>query len=135
MRKQATSPAWFLLVISAGAAQLSAAPVIASVANAASNTPSALPNGSIAPGSIFVVNGTGLGPANISTDSKPFQSTSLNGTSAAITVNGTTVSALMAYTSDKQIEALLPSNTPAGTGTITVTYNGQASPTAPLRHR
>ncbi len=130
MRKQAISPAWFLLVISAGAAQLSAAPVITSVANAASNTPSALPNGSIAPGSIFVVNGSGLGPANTFTDSNPFQSTSLSGTYATITVNGTTVSALMAYTSDKQIEALLPSNTPTGTGTISVTYNGQASPTA-----
>jgi uncharacterized protein (TIGR03437 family) len=110
--------------------QLSAAPVITSVANAASNTPSALPNGSIAPGSIFVVNGSGLGPADTVTDPTPFQSTSLSGTSATITVNGTTVSALMAFTSDKQIQALLPSNTPTGTGTITVTYNSQASSTA-----
>src|SRR6266480_4889770 len=95
MRQQAISPTCLLLVISAVAAQLSAAPVITSVANAASNTPSALPNGSIAPGSIFVVNGSGLGPANNITDSNPFQSTSLSGTSATITVNGTTVNALM----------------------------------------
>ncbi len=120
----------FVILVSAVIPRLSAAPTITSVANGASNTPSILPSGSIAPGSIFVVYGGGMGPANISIASNPFQSTSLNGTSATITVNGTTVNALMYYTSDKQIAALLPSNTPTGTGTITVTYNGQASPTA-----
>src|SRR5450759_4579315 len=96
----------FLLLIS----QLSAAPAITSVMNAASNLPSLLPNGSIAAGSIFVVKGSGMGPANISIAPNPFQATGLSGTSAAITVNGTTVNALMYYTSDKQIAALLPSS-------------------------
>lgn len=98
--------------------------------NAASNTPSILPNGSIAQGGIFVVKGNGMGPADLSIASKPFQSTSLSGTSATITVNNVTVNALMHYTSDKQMAALLPSNTPTGAGTITVTYNGQVSPAA-----
>jgi uncharacterized protein (TIGR03437 family) len=98
--------------------------------NAASNLPSVLPNGPIAPGSIFIVKGSGLGPSTLAVASAPFQSTTLNGTSAAVTVNGTTVNALMYYTSDKQIAALLPSNTPTGTATITATYNGQSSPTA-----
>jgi uncharacterized protein (TIGR03437 family) len=40
----------------------------------------------------------------------------------------TTVAALMYYTSDTQVAALLPSNTPTtGPGTFTVTYNGQIS--------
>src|SRR6185503_774438 len=44
------------------------------------------------------------------------------------------VNALMYYTSDKQIAALLPSNTPTGgPATITVTYNGQASPPTAIR--
>jgi uncharacterized protein (TIGR03437 family) len=51
-------------------------------------------------------------------------------------VAGTTVNALMYYTSDKQIAALLPSNTPTSSGTpstITVTYNGQSNPPTPFR--
>lgn len=113
---------------------LSAAPAITSVLNAASNISPALPNGPIAPGSIFIVKGTGLGPANISIAPAAFQSTALSGTSVSLSVNGTTVNALMYYTSDKQIAALLPSSTPtAATGTITVTYNGQASPATPFR--
>lgn len=38
----------------------------------------------------------------------------------------------MYYTSASQVSALLPSNTPSGTGTITVTYNGQSSAKAPI---
>src|SRR6516164_4749782 len=106
-----------------------AAPVIQFVQNAAGN----IPFRSLALGGIFVIKGTGLGPANISFDSKPFQNTSLSGTSIAITAaNGTTVNALMYYTSDSQVAALLPSNTPPGRGTFTVTYNGQTS--APQNH-
>ena len=106
-----------------------AAPVIQFVQNAASN----VPYRSLALGGIFVIKGTGLGPANISFDSKPFQNTSLSGTSIAVTAaNGTTVNALMLYTSDSQVAALLPSNTPPGRGVFTVTYNGQTS--APMNH-
>ena len=103
---------------------LAAAPNIAGVANAASNLTF---NSPIAQGAVFVLYGTGLGPQNISISPTPFQSTSLSGTSVAVTVNGTTVNALMYYTSDGQVAALLPSNTPTGAGTFTVTYNGQTS--------
>jgi len=105
-----------------------AAPVIQSLQNAAGN----VPYRSLAVGGIFVIKGTGLGPANISIDPKPFQNTSLSGTSIAVTVGSTKVNALMYYTSDGQVAALLPSNTPAGQGTFTVTYNGQTS--APMNH-
>ena len=103
---------------------VSAAPNIANVANAASNIGSNFP---IAPGAIFVVYGSGLGPSSISIAAAAFQSTSLSGTSVAVTSGTTTVNALMYYTSDTQVAALLPSNTPTGGATFTVTYNGQTS--------
>src|SRR5207248_105695 len=107
-------------------------PIILSASNAATLI-EAGPRFGIAPGSIFVLKGINLGPATISIDPKAFQSTSLSGTSVTVTVNGTTVQALMYYTSAGQIAALLPSNTPVGTGTVTLTYNGQTSPSAPFR--
>ena len=96
--------------------QASQTPVITSVVNAASNIVPGLPNAGIAQGAIFVVYGTNLGPSNISIAPAAFQSTSLSNTSVAVTVNGTTVNALMYYTSAGQVSALLPSNTPTGTG-------------------
>ena len=110
-----------------------AAPVVQQVQNAASFVSPTLPNGSLAPGSIFIVKGTGLGPATLTIAPNPFQSTTLSGTSVAVTIAGTTVNALMYYTSDKQLAALLPSNTPTGTGTIKVTFNGQDSPATAIR--
>jgi uncharacterized protein (TIGR03437 family) len=113
-------------------AQLLALPAIANVTNSASNILQGLPNAGIAQGSIFVVYGTGLGPAAISFAPSTFQQTTLSGTAVAVTVGGTTVNALLYYTSATQVAALLPSNTPTGTGTITVTYNNQTSSTAPI---
>ena len=107
-------------------------PLITAVENSASNLPPGLPNAGIAQGAIFVVKGSGLGPANISIAPSAFQSTSLSGTSVAVTVAGTTVNAPMYYTSDGQIAALLPSNTPTGSGTLTVTYNNLTSGTASI---
>lgn len=115
--------------------RLFGAPVITSVMNAASNLDGRLPSGGISPGSIFIVKGTGLGPSAISIAQNAFQSTSLSGTSVKVTVNGTSVDALMYYTSSTQVAALLPSNTfNAGSGTITVSYNGQTSAAAPIRN-
>jgi uncharacterized protein (TIGR03437 family) len=105
---------------------------ITSVQNAASNITPGLPNAGIAQGSIFVVQGANLGPANIFIAKAAFQSTTLSNTSVAVTVGGTTVNAPMYYTSAAQVAALLPSNTPTGTGTITVTYNGQTSAAVPI---
>lgn len=122
-----------LVILASGFASLiSAAPAITSVQNAASNILLPLPNAAIAVGSIFVVKGGGLGPPNISIASKPFQSATLSGTSVAITSGGKTVDGLMYYTSDSQIAALLPSNTTVGVGTVTVTYNGETSPSVPF---
>jgi len=114
------------------AANLSAAPTINGVANAASNIAF---NSPVAPGGIFVIYGTGLGPANLVIAQTPFHDTTLSGTSIAVTVGSTTVNALMYYTSATQVAALLPSNTPLPTttgATFTVTYNGQSS--TPVGH-
>jgi uncharacterized protein (TIGR03437 family) len=114
----------FILLASAVILRLSAAPVITKVANAASQLAFASP---IAQGSIIVIYGTGLGPAEMSIAPSAFQSTTLSGTSVSVTVGATTVNALMYYTSAMQVAALLPSNTPTGAGMFTVTYNGQTS--------
>jgi len=109
-----------------------ASPTITNVENAASNNPQGLPNAPIAQGAIFIIQGTDLGPATISVASSAFQSTTLSNTSVAVTVNGTTVNVPLYYTSAGQVAGLLPSNTPTGTGTITVSYAGATSATAPI---
>src|SRR5437588_6369594 len=94
------------------------------VVNAASYQPA------IAPGSIFVVFGTGMGPATlVSASSLPLQ-TSLSGTSISFTAAGSAASpiaALMVYTSAGQLAALLPSTAAPGSYNVTVTYNNQTS--------
>ena len=121
------------LTSNSGILLVSTGPVVASVTNAASYIDRNLPNGGIAQGGIFVVKGINLGPASIAIAPAPFQSTSLAGTSISVTIGGITVSPLMYYTSAGQVAALMPSNTPTGTGTIMFTYNGQAGPPSPIR--
>jgi uncharacterized protein (TIGR03437 family) len=124
-----------LAAIAGGLTSLTAAPTIAAlgVKNAASYANPGFQNGAIAQGSLFVVFGSGMGPAQIQYSSSFPLPTTLAGTSAAVTVNGTTMACIMIFTQDGQIAAIMPSNTPVGTGTITVTYNGAASPTSPVK--
>ena len=56
----------------------------------------------------------------------------LAGTSVKVTIGGTATDALMVYTSAGQVAAILPSSTPVGTGTVTVTYNSQTSAGLPV---
>src|SRR5712691_11474070 len=104
---------------------------ITAVENAATNIPPGLPNGAIAQGALFVVKGTNLGPAAVAIAQSFPLLTTIGGISAQVTVGGTTVDAIMYYSLDKQISAVLPSKTPTGTGTIKVTYNG-GSASAPI---
>jgi uncharacterized protein (TIGR03437 family) len=105
---------------------------VSAVTNAATYNDPSLPNGAIAQGVIAIATGKNLGPQTLAIDSKPFQNTTLNGTSVAITVGGTTTAGLMYYTSFNQIAFLVPSNTPAGNGTVRVTYAGQAGAPSPI---
>ena len=96
------------------------------VLNAASNAYVGLPNSSIAQGSIFTIYGTNLGPSSSPTPSFPLQPI-LGGVSIQVTSGGTTTNAIPIFVGPKQVNAVLPSNTPTGAATFTVTYNGQTS--------
>jgi uncharacterized protein (TIGR03437 family) len=106
-------------------------PIVLQVSNSASYAPSAAPNGGVAQGSLFVAFGFYMGPATLARSDYPLPP-SLAGTSVKIAVGSTSVDALMVYTSPSQLAAILPSKTPAGAGTITVTYNGVASSPIPI---
>ena len=112
---------------------VSTGPVVTSAVNAATYRDMALPGSGLAPGSIAILQGLNMGPANLSIADKAFQSKTLSGTSVSMNINGTNYDGLMYYTSANQVAFLVPSNTPTGSGTITVTYNGQTGPAAPFR--
>ncbi|HEY1754381.1 MAG TPA: hypothetical protein VGG72_03225 [Bryobacteraceae bacterium] len=114
------------------AAEVASGQTVNAVVNSASGLIQGLPNSGIAQGSIFLVVGSGLGPSTLVTATSNFQSTSVGGTSVSIVVGSTTVNALMYYSSATQVAALLPSNTPTGSGSLTVTYNGTASASVPV---
>ncbi len=104
----------------------------AGVVNNANYAPSGLPNAGIAQGSIFAIFGTNLGPASLQQQPSYPLNKNLAGTSVKVTVNGTTVDAIPIYTVSSQVGAVLASNTPIGTGTVTLTYNGQTSAPHPI---
>lgn len=84
----------------------------------------------IAPGSIFVAFGTGLGPAAIVQAPSLPLATTLGGTSIRFTPasgGGASVDAFMVYTLATQVSGILPSTAPPGVYNVTVTYNGQTS--------
>jgi uncharacterized protein (TIGR03437 family) len=121
-----------------GTATLGAAgvPVVSAVVNNYSNINPGAPNFGIAPGTLIVIYGSSLaasgGPTTLQDPSKALPQT-LSGSSVAVTVNGTTVHPGFYYAFPGQIAVVLPSSTPVGTGTITVTYNNQASAAFPLK--
>ena len=95
-----------------------------------------LPNYGIAPGSLFIIKGTNLSSqplSSLQSSAAPGLPLTLNGTSVSVTVGGTTVQPPIYYTSPTQLGVVLPSSTPVGTGTITVTNSGQPSLTAPIQ--
>ncbi len=120
-----------LLFIAVG---IGAAQTITGVTNAASALPPGLPNSGIAQGAVFAVYGSGLGPATLQqATSFPLPRTQgLAGTTVQVTVGGVTETCVMIYTVSTQVAGVLPSATPVGTGTLTVTYQG-ASASIPIQ--
>ncbi len=133
------------LLATAGFAQ----PTITQVSNAASQALSPLQNSSIAQGSYFAIYGNGLAAAlstcasskgayaNCTWPSSYPLPKAVQGTSVSVTVGGTTTDAYVEFAAQltstlAQVNAVLPSNTPTGTGTLTVTYNGTASNAFPI---
>lgn len=115
------------LAFAAGALTALAQPTITSVTNAASYTPNGLPNSGITQGGMFVIKGSNLGPATYDVASSFPLTTTRSGTSVSVTVGGQTSSAIIYYAGAAQVAAILRSATPVGTGTLTVTANGQTS--------
>src|SRR5215469_14405493 len=110
-----------------------AAPQINAVLNAASYARLGLPNSGIAPGSVFVVFGTGLGPPVLQQAAGYPLSTALAGTSVRVAVDTASLDAVLLYTSATQVAAILPSATPPGIGLISVTYQGHTSEAGAVR--
>jgi uncharacterized protein (TIGR03437 family) len=122
-----------------------AQPTIVQIQNAASNAVNPLPgtatgecsceplpNGAIAQGSYFSIYGSGIGPTAYAFWNPYPLPTTLSGTSVNVTVNGVSVQAYLEFVYATQINAVLPSNAPIGTGTVSVTYNGATSATFPI---
>jgi uncharacterized protein (TIGR03437 family) len=120
---------------SGGGGGTSGGPTVSGLSNNYSGLPSGVPSYGIAPGSLFIIYGSDLsdpGAPKLQSSAAPGLPTTLNHTSISVTVNGKTTTPAIYYTSPTQVAAVLPSTTPAGTGTITVTYNGQASNAATI---
>lgn len=121
-----------------GILSAAAQPTIGGVVNAASYAQALqiaskpVGNNLIAQGSMFVIFGSGMGPAALtSAPAFPLTST-LSGTTVNVSANGQTVGAYVVYTSAGQIAAILPSTTPLGNASVTVTYNNQTSASYPI---
>jgi uncharacterized protein (TIGR03437 family) len=110
----------------------SAQPRITGILNNASYARTGLQGSGIAQGSIFAVFGENMAQASLVQYGFPLPTATPEGTSLRISVGGTGVNAFLIYTSAGQLAAVLPSNTPVGNATATVTYNGQTSATFPF---
>jgi uncharacterized protein (TIGR03437 family) len=105
---------------------------VPAVSSASYRTPGMAGSG-IAQGSIFTIFGTGLGPPQgVQAFTFPLP-TKLGGASVTVTVGSTQVSAIVLFSYSTQLNAILPSTTPVGSGAFTVTYNGQTSAPAPIQ--
>ena len=121
-----------LLYLLGTAVTLAAAPAITGVYNAGSWIPPSLPNSGLAQGAYFTITGNNLGPDTlIVAGSYPLETTQgLGGTVVQAKVGGVTETCIMYYSSVSQVSAILPSATPIGTGTMSVTYQGAATTVA-----
>jgi len=86
------------------------------------------PNYGIARGAIVIIYGSNMAPTGLLQQGfDPALNRNLGCVSVKTTVGSTTTEAIPYYVSPTQIAAILPSATPVGSGTMTVTYNGQTS--------
>src|SRR6516164_4707126 len=98
-----------------------AQPTITAIENNYSYLPAGLPNSAIAQGAIFIVKGTNLGPPTLVSSTFPLQ-TSFQNVSATVTVDtNTSVNLPIYYAWAQQLAFVLPSSTPVGTGTLSIT--------------
>ncbi len=113
-------------------------PTVSYVVNNSSDIPAGFPNSGVTPGSIIQIGGTNL--ADPVTGTLTLQNTQQSGgipltlgeASVSVSVGSTTVTPAMYYATPTAIAAVLPSSTPVGSGTLTVTYKGAASQAFPI---
>ena len=91
--------------------------------------------GGISDGSLFVIRGCGLatpGSQAVLQDATKGLPATLSGASVSVAVNGVTTNPALYYAMPTQIAAVLPSNTPAGTGAVSVAFNGLTGTSPPV---
>lgn len=105
-------------------------PMVTNVQNNYSFITPNSPNYGIAQGSLMLISGANLVTTSNLAEAFPLQQ-NLNGTSVAVTVNGTTANPYLYYVyaegSTSYIAAVLPSAMPAGNASMVVTNNGAPS--------
>jgi uncharacterized protein (TIGR03437 family) len=97
------------------------------VVNAASFAAPDSPGGAVARGSFISIFGTGLGPADTAIVKAYPLDTTLAGVSIKVTQGSTSVDLIPHFVSPNQVNAILPSNVPAGAVQLTLTYQGVTS--------
>jgi len=134
------------VTLGAGSGSGPAAPVITVVQNNYSFVLPNAPNYGIAPGTLVLIQGTGLttpgsaaAPLQDPTKALP---TSLHGSTVTLTIGGTAVNPAFYYACDGHVcnpttnldllAVVIPSSAPTGAGTMTVSYNNQTSAAFPI---
>jgi uncharacterized protein (TIGR03437 family) len=97
-------------------------PIIYSAVNSASY------GSTLAQGSLFVVFGMNIGPAHLAEAASYPLPPQIGGTAISVTSGSTTLICPMVYSVAGAAAAILPSNTPPGTASLTLTYNGAMAP-------
>ena len=135
MSKRVSWNALVVLALVCPAAAL--AQTITGITNNYSYIPDGFPNSGISPGSIFTLYGSDMStaPATVTLQSSasPGIPTKLEGATLTVTVGGFAAHPAMYYATPSQIAAVLPSDTPVGAATITVSYNGGTSNAFPFQ--
>ena len=97
-------------------------PSVISIVNGSSYQPL------LAPDTVFVIFGSGMGPASLAVANGPNYPSSLAGTSITFTPSGgSPITARMVYSVTAQVAGILPSSIAPGAYSVQVTYNNQSS--------
>ncbi len=129
--RQAIRWAMVLTVVAVGLAQN---PAVTSVIEAAGQIPPGFPTYGLPPGGVLRIAGSNLGPQSAVQNYPAFPlDTQLGGASVKVRAGGREIDALMMSASATLILAILPSDTPLGNGTLTVTNQGRTSAAVNIR--
>jgi uncharacterized protein (TIGR03437 family) len=119
-----------------GATVLLSPPVIPpillqSAVNYFSNAPPGMPSAGIAQGSRMALSGQNIGPA-VEADADSTLTTELGGVTVQIQSGDVTTAALLVAAANDFVSVLVPSTTPLGDATVTITYKGRTTAPMPI---